>query len=180
MADAFLLFPETLRYDKDLGFAYARRIEGNPKPNFIQGKALEGMLWKHQRQFTEVIETDESLENQWWDGYLPLIGNGVRMDPKSRNTGTSSFTISAREKMKQLSCTGLFIWPLYRVDGNLFVRDFVLARCKGTELIGPPGPEPSKHVEYGKEPSWYWPTKYLATRETLALTQMNELNLLSG
>lgn len=177
--DAFILFPETIPYDKDLGMSYALRIQRDPKPRMIQGKSLEAGLWQHQRQFTTVIETDESEENRWWDGMLPLL-RSARMDPKSRGANTGTYTVSDNEKAKQLAHNGLFIWPLYKVDGTIFVRECVLAKFRGTELIGPPALTRSKHeVMYGKQ-SWFWGVTDLTNRETLALTQINEMNLLQG
>lgn len=171
------LFPETLPYDLDMGRELAQRLKSDPKNHLIQGCACQGMLALHQKQFTTVVETDEAPENRWWDGYLPELKTPIRWDSKSRLASSTSFTISKYEYEKQVTVyRGLFVWPLYKVDGNLFVRDFVLARLYGTDLIVP-GTNPGKQKVHGGE-TMFWGLRDLDGQGVLALDLIEKMNLI--
>lgn len=182
--NAYILFPNELPFDKELGYKIGCEVvrssspNAEPNANMIQGMALQTALVQHQQLHTTVLQTDESFENQWWDIYLPEFKTPMRIDVKSRSAEAKSYTLSAREHATQFTGSELFVWPLYKVQDSIFVLEFVIARLKGTDLI-PPARTPTRFVDQAyKIPGFYWPIQELYNHGTKALDQINELNLL--
>lgn len=177
---AEVFFPETLAFDIGEGEVSCKKLNIVPskcKEHLIyQGKALEMQLGNHLNTLTPVIFSKETADEQWFDLNVPGL---FMLDAKSRSPGTHTFTISAREQRLQYeySCADLFIWPCYRVDGKLFVREGVLARLRGTELI-PPALNHSTKIKNGSEAGWYWWAEEVQIHGTKALAIIDSLGLL--
>jgi hypothetical protein len=182
----FHLFPQVLPFDPATARERLAAISKDPKDNFIQGKALEFALADHQSKFTSVILTDETKDNQWWDIACPDLKTPMMVDAKSRTNieigpnpiTTVSYSVSRAEQEKQFKHTGLFVWALYKFDGDVFHREFVLARFKGQEITNPPLLRPSTKERVNCELGFFWLINDLQGRETLALEEMMKLNLI--
>jgi len=175
--NSYDLFPEVLPFDKNIGRELALRLKSDPNDNLIQGKSLEGVLARHLSTLTKVELTAEDLDNQWWDIFLPELKTPMRIDAKS--TSAHSYTVSTHELEMAKNYPGLFVWALYKVDGDTFVRRAVFGKLKGSELWGPPLLSPSLFTARAhSKPTFYWDDISLEGRETVTLNQLNELNLL--
>lgn len=176
--NAYDLFPQELPYNPELALSWLDSRGIKPTERFVRGKSLELVGNENLARYTRVIPTDEHPDNQWWDTSLPETARPALIDWKSRSVHATSYTVSLREKDKQINCGGLFIWPLYIWRGDVFIREAVLARLRKSDIWPPPKLSDSKIEVPGKGPSTFWTLDDLNNREFLALNQMNDLNVL--